>query len=491
MFSNQPAYKYLLLAADVLLIVVSLALAFHWGGKAVPTADKQQILFFAYYISTATFSFLICIFSLLYNDLYKRNIILTRHRQTILIIKAMLFSCAVVLLMTAVFQHGNLATFGRKFIALYFSLATLLLLSYRILLVTPAMRAAAKNKFAPRRLLLVGAGGAGRHVAVSLSRDALSNFAIVGFLDDSRAVGEEILVNGEAPEILYNLGKMDQLAEVIRDQKVDEILIAIDNIDYAGLIKLTDRCLATGKVLRIYSDFLNVIAEKMRIEFYADIPVIMLSQTPAEGFTWKLKRAFDLVFATLGLLFLSPILFLIAIGIKLSSKGPVLFAQDRIGKGGRPFKFYKFRSMHVGGSSSSHQQFVKDFIKEGQDQCKSDIRVFKMTNDPRIFPFGAFIRKTSLDELPQLYNVLKGDMSLVGPRPCLQYEWDCYDEWHKNRLNGLPGCSGLWQALGRSTVSFQEMVILDLYYISNVSLWLDIKIIILTFPVIFLGKGAY
>ncbi|MDX9906527.1 MAG: sugar transferase [Bacteroidales bacterium] len=491
MFSNQPTYKYLLLATDILLIVISLAFAFYWGGKAVPTADKQKVLFFAYYTSTAAFSFLVCIFALLYNDLYKRNIILTRHRQTILIIKAMLFSCAVVLLMTVVFQHGNLATFGRKFLALYFILATMMILSYRVLLVTPAMRTVAKKKFAPRRLLIIGAGGAGCHVAASLSLDPLSNFAIVGFLDDSHATGEEIKIKSGASVAFHNLGKLDQLAEVIRDQKIDEILIAIDNIDYASLIKLTDRCLVTGKVLRIYSDFLKVVAEKMRIEFYADIPVIMLSQTPAEGFAWKLKRAFDLVFATLGLLFLSPILLLIAIGIKLSSEGPVIFAQDRIGKGGRPFKFYKFRSMHAGGSSSRHQQFVKDFIKEGQDQCKSDIRVFKMTNDRRIFPFGAFIRKTSLDEFPQLYNVLKGDMSLVGPRPCLQYEWDCYDEWHKNRLNVLPGCSGLWQALGRSTVSFQEMVILDLYYISNVSLWLDIKIIVLTFPVIFLGKGAY
>ena len=108
-----------------------------------------------------------------------------------------------------------------------------------------------------------------------------------------------------------------------------------------------------------------------------------------------------------------------------------------------------------------------------------------------IFGFGKFIRETSLDEFPQFYNVLRGEMSLVGPRPCLHYEWDCYDEWHKNRLRILPGCTGLWQALGRSSVTFEDMVILDLYYISNMSLWLDLRIVLQTFPVIFLGKGAY
>jgi lipopolysaccharide/colanic/teichoic acid biosynthesis glycosyltransferase len=181
------------------------------------------------------------------------------------------------------------------------------------------------------------------------------------------------------------------------------------------------------------------------------------------------------------------------IGIKLSSPGPVIFRQTRIGYAGQPFDFYKFRSMHVGESAGNHQAYVEKFIKgnAGKNVSGNEIHVFKMQDDPRIFPFGRFIRRTSLDEFPQLINVLKGDMGLVGPRPCLPYEWDVYDEWHKGRLKVLPGCTGLWQVLGRSTVTFEDMVIMDLYYISNYSLFQDARILYKTIPTIFFAKGGF
>ena len=206
---------------------------------------------------------------------------------------------------------------------------------------------------------------------------------------------------------------------------------------------------------------------------------------------WDEKRILDIILSSFALLILSPLFLFIAIGIKLSSKGPVIFKQKRIGKGGSSFNFYKFRSMHLGNSDSTHKEYVQNFIKKKIHQQGDDLQVYKITDDPRIFKFGKFIRKTSLDEFPQFFNVLKGDMSLVGPRPCLDYEWECYEKWHKNRLNILPGCTGLWQALGRSSVSFEEMVILDLYYISNMTLWLDLRIVLQTIPVIFLGKGGH
>jgi len=211
------------------------------------------------------------------------------------------------------------------------------------------------------------------------------------------------------------------------------------------------------------------------------------------SFAWKIKRAVDVSVALFSLVLLSPLLLCVGAGIKMSSKGPFLYKQTRIGKNGRPFSFYKFRSMHMGASNKDHEAYVQNFIKAKTDGKSSSINVFKIKDDPRVFPFGRFIRKTSIDEFPQLFNVLKGDMSLVGPRPCLPYEWKFYNEWHKNRLNILPGCTGLWQVLGRSTVSFEEMVVLDLYYISNFDIFflMDIRILIQTFPVIFLGKGAF
>jgi len=145
--------------------------------------------------------------------------------------------------------------------------------------------------------------------------------------------------------------------------------------------------------------------------------------------------------------------------------------------------------MHVDNGDEEHKKFVKKFIKAGRQGMNK--AVFKITDDSRIFDLGKFIRKLSIDEFPQLFNVLKGDMALVGPRPCLPYEWEEYDNWHKNRIKILPGCTGLWQALGRSSVTFEEMVILDLYYISNMTLWLDFMIILKTVPAMLSGEGAY
>jgi lipopolysaccharide/colanic/teichoic acid biosynthesis glycosyltransferase len=180
----------------------------------------------------------------------------------------------------------------------------------------------------------------------------------------------------------------------------------------------------------------------------------------------------------------------------------VFFKQVRIGKDGKPFNFYKFRTMYVNNDDSIHREFTKKLIaesKNGHGELSKTLinesgelqQVKKIVNDPRITPIGRFLRKTSLDELPQLFNVLKGDMSLVGPRPCLPYEWEEYEAWHKRRLSVTPGCTGLWQVSGRSAVGFNDMVILDLYYIENMSPLMDLKIIFKTFPVMLLAKGGY
>jgi lipopolysaccharide/colanic/teichoic acid biosynthesis glycosyltransferase len=191
---------------------------------------------------------------------------------------------------------------------------------------------------------------------------------------------------------------------------------------------------------------------------------------------------------TLGL----PFYGLIAILIKLTSEGPVLFVQDRVGRDGSPFKFYKFRTMLVDNSDAEHRSFAAEFIKgRMMNDAEAKRPVFKLQNDPRVTSIGRFLRKTSLDELPQFINVLRGDMTLVGPRPPLAYELAHYKEWHRGRLTVKPGLTGLWQVSGRSTVPFDEMVMLDLYYIENWSLALDLKIIMRTVPVMLFGLGGY
>ncbi len=206
-----------------------------------------------------------------------------------------------------------------------------------------------------------------------------------------------------------------------------------------------------------------------------------------------LKRSTDILasLAVLGLGF--PFFLAIALLIKLTSKGPVFFKQERIGENGGGFALFKFRTMRIDCDDSLHREFTRNFIQGRQPEPSLDAgknRVYKITDDPRITAVGGFLRKTSLDELPQFINILRGEMTIVGPRPPLPYEYECYDEWHKLRLKVRPGLTGLWQVSGRSTVTFHEMVMMDIYYIENWSMLLDLKIMLKTVPVMLAGTGG-
>ncbi len=233
--------------------------------------------------------------------------------------------------------------------------------------------------------------------------------------------------------------------------------------------------------------------EPFNLLFYPDI----LKQNATHKGGDLLKRAMDITGSLIGLVLFSPLFLAIALLIKATSKGPVLFRQERYGQYGRKFVFLKFRSMFVNNNDSIHRAFVRKLITEMGESAKPGGTkdagvVYKITNDPRITPLGRILRKTSLDELPQFINVLKGEMSLVGPRPPIPYELENYDVWHRHRLLGKkPGITGLWQVKGRSTTTFDSMVRLDLQYIREWSVWLDIKLLLQTPMAVVRGKGAY
>ena len=207
------------------------------------------------------------------------------------------------------------------------------------------------------------------------------------------------------------------------------------------------------------------------------------------------KRAVDTLVSAMLTLALLPLFVVIALAVKLSSKGPILFRQQRVGQFGQTFTFLKFRSMHVNNDHSVHQEFVKKLITQDTSPCitgRTEQGVYKLTNDKRVTRVGRFLRRTSLDELPQLINVLRGDMSLVGPRPPIPYELAAYQTWHRRRvLEVKPGITGLWQVTGRSRVKFDEMVRLDLRYATTWTPWLDLKILLLTPMAVIKGSGAY
>jgi len=210
--------------------------------------------------------------------------------------------------------------------------------------------------------------------------------------------------------------------------------------------------------------------------------------------SFAIKRLIDFVGSGIALILFAPVFLLIGLVIKMSSKGPVLFRQQRIGQHGEPFTFLKFRTMHVNNDPALHQEYVQKLIA-GQTEPASSGNghgVYKIKSDPRVTRFGVFLRRTSLDELPQLINVLRGEMSLVGPRPPIKYEVDHYDIWHRSRLlEAKPGITGLWQVNGRSRVKFDDMVRLDIRYARSWSIWLDIKILLQTPHAVVIGEGAY
>jgi lipopolysaccharide/colanic/teichoic acid biosynthesis glycosyltransferase len=211
---------------------------------------------------------------------------------------------------------------------------------------------------------------------------------------------------------------------------------------------------------------------------------------PKKGTRW-MKRAMDVTGSLFALTLCSPVLVAIVAAVKLTSKGPVVFKQQRVGQYGRRFTFLKFRSMYSKNDPKVHQEYVTRLIRDEKGGNKGET-VFKLTNDPRITPLGRFLRRTSLDELPQFFNVLRGDMSLVGPRPPIPYEFSSYDIWHKRRLLAVkPGITGLWQVTARSRVGFADMVRLDLTYAQSHSLWLDLKILLHTPLAVLGGDGAH
>ena len=227
--------------------------------------------------------------------------------------------------------------------------------------------------------------------------------------------------------------------------------------------------------------------ESTDLTFYPDVPC----QYQARKTAHLLKRLIDICGSLLLLILLTPLFLLIALMVKANSKGPVLFRQLRVGQHGKLFSFWKFRSMYIGNDATIHKEYVTNFISRGELANKVEA-VYKITDDPRVTAVGSLLRKTSLDELPQLWNVLCGDMSLVGPRPPVPYEFECYALWHRRRiLEVKPGITGLWQVMGRSRISFNDMVRLDLKYVQQWSIWLDIRILLQTPKAVLMGEGAY
>jgi len=261
------------------------------------------------------------------------------------------------------------------------------------------------------------------------------------------------------------------------------VMIALPPTEHNAVAQVIATCRERGIPFMFVPDLFEMALDRVRINEVAGLALIEVKDARISGWNYAIKRAMDVVIATTVLTLAAPLMLLIAIAIKLDSPGPILFGQERVGKNGRRFTLYKFRSMCKDAEEKKKELLAAASPKDGL--------LFKLKDDPRVTRVGRILRRTSLDELPQFFNVLIGEMSVVGPRPQVPSEVAAYEDWHYQRLMVTPGLTGLWQVNGRSNLTFDEMVKLDLYYAEHWSPWLDIKLILRTIPAVLLGRGAY
>jgi exopolysaccharide biosynthesis polyprenyl glycosylphosphotransferase len=325
-----------------------------------------------------------------------------------------------------------------------------------------------------RNILIVGSGQKAREMGGLISRYSEWGLRILGHIAEN---GEEARHSG-----ITVLGAISDIPKIAEENVVDEIIfVGSRPSDLERLDEILAICKEQGIRTRVAVDLFPAKVSNVSMEFLENVPILTFSMTPDHAASLLLKRVMDVVFAAVLLILLAPLMAVIAVLIKLTSRGPVIYRQVRCGLYGRKFILYKFRSMKDG---------AEDILWEIKHLNEMDGPVFKMRNDPRVTALGRYLRKTSIDEWPQFWNVLKGDMSLVGPRAPLPEEVREYSRWQRRRLSVKPGITCLWQVSGRNEIDFHEWMKLDLDYIDNWSLLLDLKILLRTFPVVLLGKGA-
>ncbi len=325
------------------------------------------------------------------------------------------------------------------------------------------------------RVLVVGSGRLSKMIMQHLAATPHLGYSIVGFLHDMHEPASDF---GR----FTMLGTLEDLGLVIRSMQVDEIIIALPSELHLQTIRTVRLCERLGASFKLVPELYELSLARIDMEAIEGIPLLGIKQKPLNRIQRGVMRATDIVGAALLLLLGSPIWLCFALIIKLTSSGEVVFAQPRVGLNGHMFKMYKFRTMQ-----KNAEQMLHTLLAHNEAQGP----LFKMKDDPRVTSIGKFLRRTSLDEIPQLLNVIKGDMSLVGPRPPLPREVAQYEEWQKGRLGMKPGMTGLWQVRGRSNLTFDEGVLMDLYYIENWSLRLYYQILLRTIPSVMFSRGAY
>jgi len=368
-------------------------------------------------------------------------------------------------------------SFSRIWIALLYFFSVLFLFASRLIISIITDFIVRRLNFSSRTLI-IGIGEDAKRIKDSLSKSAVDIYEIVGCVEKE----ERISKHKEYAKEFKILGYLENLREVVIKSAVQTIIISGKEYKYYEVLDILEDLKGLDVLVLMFPGFFEFSIKRMKMREVAGIPLIHIANVGFFGIDLFYKNVMDYFLGILLFIISIPLILIFGALIKIDSKGPFFYKQKRFTKGFKPFYMYKFRTMYVGADRR---------LVELKDKSVVDGPIFKMIDDPRVTRMGRFLRKFSIDELPQLLNVLRGEMSLVGPRPPLPQEVKKYEEWQKKRLNVKQGVTGLWQVSGRSNLGFEEMVRLDMYYIQNWSIGMDIKILLKTIPVVLFGKGAY
>jgi len=325
-----------------------------------------------------------------------------------------------------------------------------------------------------RPVIIAGANPEGREMAAMLASEPWIGYRVLGFVDDTSTDPQPVAG-------IPLLGKIADADEIVRANHGASVIVAASAIESATTNRLVRDLLKSGVHVELSSTLRDIASQRLTVRPLGRFPVVYVEPVQRDGWRAAAKRGFDIAGALAGLLVTAPIAVAAAIAVRLDSPGEILFRQTRVGRDSKPFKVLKFRSMVADAEVQ---------LTELAALNEADGPLFKMRSDPRVTRVGKFIRKTSIDELPQLWNVLRGEMSLVGPRPALPHETEAWDALLTERLRVKPGITGMWQVNGRSDTSFEDYTRLDLYYVDNWSLLTDLAILLKTVPVVLTSRGA-
>ena len=476
-----------LILLDAVLVSGSFWLAmqlFGWGrpgGPSQPSEVRPQLI--------ALFSVLVLSFLVLGGmfGLYSRRSLLHPSRAMRAAARAIMWSGIVAVVFAFLLALDPPGDFR------WLLVKHALLLAAGVMVLRPLacrglLRLTEVGPVAPRRVLVLGDAPEARRVASVLEQSSSEDTLVVGFASPSES--------RQAGGRRWPHFRLDSWTDAVRladDLAADEVLVCTPRVPRAEAVGLSFALASAGVQLQVMPRMCEMFVEGTPTHRDCGVPLARLGCCRIRGWESALKRATDITLTLAGGLVLLPLLAAIALAVKLTSRGPVLYAQTRVGRSGRPFRMFKFRSMKDCNDDSDHRTYIAMLMKQGYAAGwdAAGRPVYKLIDDPRVTAVGRFIRATSLDELPQLINVLRGEMSLVGPRPCLPFEYELYENWHRARLESTtPGMTGLWQVSGRSLLTFEEMVLLDLFYTANWTFPLDLRILWSTIPeVIFPGAG--